>query len=229
MQADRDDPGASVVAVMVVEDQASFGDAISVALETRSDIRCVANVATAEDAVAHARATCPDVVLLDVALPGASGIDIIPDLRDACPDVRVIVLTANTSGQMLLDAVEAGADAFLPKEHRFSDIIDTIRDDASASADPRAMASVLHRARHLGDPEVDGLSEELTEREYQILLLLADGDSVKEIARRLGISVHTCRGHVRALLVKLDAHSQLAAVVHAARAGLLPNLRAGGG
>ncbi len=220
--------GRGVLNVVVVDDHRTFADAISLAMDTLPDVRCAATVSSAEQAISVVRERCPDAVLLDVALPGMSGIEAIAELKAACPDLRVIVLTANTTAETLLAAAEAGADRFLPKEQPFADVLQAIRDvDETPVADPRSMAGLLRQARLDGpSPARDGVA--LTDREFEILALLADGITVKQIAQRLGISLNTCRGHVRALLAKFDTHTQLAAVVRAARAGMLPNLRAFG-
>lgn len=216
-----------LVDVVVVDDHASFADAISLAIDLQPDLRCLATVGTAEAAVELAQRECPDVVLLDLALPGMGGIEALPVLRAACPDLRIVVLTANTSSDALLAAVDAGADGFLPKEQPFADVLDVIRrGDEAPGATSMAMAQILKQAAPV--PSAVGPAPapvSLTEREREVLELLADGLVVKQIAARLGISVNTCRGHIRTLLAKFDAHSQLAAVVTAARQGLLPNLR----
>lgn len=217
------------VAVLVVDDQRSFADAIALAITTQRDLRCVGTVGSAEEAIEFVERGCPDVVLLDLRLPGMDGVEAISHLRRACPRLRVIVLTADTRAEALLGAADAGADAFLPKEQRFADVLEALRaSDALPIADRRVMARLLRQAL----PVREGTEERdpgLTDREYAILALLADGIPLKQIARRLGITTNTCRGHVRALLAKFDAHSQLGAVVKAARAGLLPNLRSDGG
>jgi DNA-binding NarL/FixJ family response regulator len=222
-------PRTSVLDVLVVDDQRLFADAISLAVDAMADLHCVATVGTGEDAVAFVRRRCPDVVLLDLALPGIDGIETLARLRKLCPAVRAVVLTANTTADALMAAVDAGADAFLPKEQRFTDVLEAIRGSAqSVLADDRTISRLIRYARTTSATEADTPSPELTDREHEVLILLAEGLAVKQIARRLGISVNTCRGHVRAVLTKFDTHSQLAAVVKAARAGMLPTLTAGG-
>lgn len=212
--------------VLVVDDHRTFGDAMAIAVNTQPDLRCRGAAPSAEVALRWCDDRCPDVVLLDIGLPGMSGIEAIGALRRRCPDARIILVTADTSGAALVDAVEAGADGFLPKSHPFTDVLDAVRRvDHDVIAEPLSM----HRAiTHLGDAPGPATqpAPELTEREHEILLLLADGVPVKQVAARLGMTVNTCRGHIAAVLRKLDAHSQLAAVVAAARHGLLPNLAA---
>ena len=208
--------------VLIVDDHRSFADALALAIGLEPDLRCRPPVTTAEEALAQVEASCPDVVLLDVLLPGMDGIAAIPELRARCPGARIVLLTADPRGETFVDAVEAGADGFLSKEVPFERVLDAVRHaDHDLEADPAWLQHALDHARSRPSrPPV-----ELTEREYEILLLLAEGLAVKQVARRLDMSVHTCRGHVASLHRKLGVHSQLAAVVVAARMGLLPNLQ----
>lgn len=235
MSADDAPDGADVVArrpieVLVVDDHRVFGDAMCIAVNLQPDMSCEGAVATAEEAVARAGVRCPDVVLLDVGLPGMDGITAIGALRECCPKVRTILLTADTRAETLLAAVEAGADGFLPKGFPFTRVLESIRHvEHELVAEPlllnraiREVAEVQPRRHRPGE----GPAADLTEREFEILVLLAEGLPVKQVAKRLDVSVNTCRGHVAALLRKLEVHSQLAAVVKAARLGMLPNLRA---
>lgn len=230
----RDSPSREIE-VLIVDDHRTFADAIALALDVQPGVRSWGCVHSAEEAIDRLRSGCPDVVLLDVALPGLDGISAIERFRSICPDIRIVVLTANTTGETMLAAVDAGVDGFLPKEQPFADVLEVIMDDDASGliADARTLARLVDGTAATSVP--DRRDEQrrlprqpLTEREYEILLLLADGTPVKQIAQRLDMSVHTCRGHVNALLGKLEAHSQLAAVITAARVGLLPNLRADG-
>lgn len=214
--------------VLVIDDHRIFGDAMAIAVNTQPDLVCRGAAPSAEVGLQWCEDRCPDVVLLDVGLPGMGGIEAIGELRQRCPDVRIVLITADTSGSTLVAAVEAGADGFLPKSHPFIEVLQAVRRvDQDVIAEPLS----LRRAIEGVDAGSTGPRDEapdLTDREYEILLLLADGVPVKQAAARLGMTVNTCRGHVASLLHKLDAHSQLAAVVVAARHGLLPNLRTAG-
>lgn len=210
------------IEVLVVDDHRSFAEALALAVSLEPDLRCQPPVATAEEALARVEVSCPDVVLLDVLLPGMDGVAAIPEVRARCPDARIVVLTADPRGETFIDAVDAGADGFLSKEVPFDRVLDAIRHaDHDLAADPVWLQQALEHARSRASrPPVA-----LTDREYEILVLLAEGLAVKQVARRLDMSVHTCRGHVASLHRKLGVHSQLAAVVVAARMGLLPNLQ----
>ena len=216
--------------VLVVDDHRVFGDAMSIAVNAQPDLRCRGAASSAEEALEWCRERCPQVILLDVGLPGMDGITAIGALRIQCPRVRTILVTADVSGQTLVEAVEAGADGFLPKSHPFGEVLDAVRRvDQDVIAERLSLRRALDVISDGDGPGADGSEgADLTEREYEILLLLSDGMPVKQVARQLGMTVNTCRGHVAALLRKLDAHSQLAAVIAAARSGMLPNLRSDG-
>jgi DNA-binding NarL/FixJ family response regulator len=216
---------AAVTAVLVVDDQRAFADAVGLAVDSQRGLRCVGAVGSAEAALERIRESCPDVVLLDIRLPGMRGVDAISLLKAQCPLMRILMLTAHTSRRTVLEAVAAGADGFLPKEAPFTEILDAVRAPDNILVADEILAQVVHLGRETGRHEGDSADEAgLTEREGEILSLLAQGRPVKQIARHLGISVYTCRGHVRAILHKLGVHSQLAAVVAAARRGLLNEL-----
>lgn len=226
--ATQDPEGRPDIDVLVVDDHRTFGDALCIAINLQPGMSCRGAVASAEDALARVGERCPDVVLLDIGLPGMDGITAIGSLRERCPGLRIVLITADDRSETLLAAVDAGADGFLPKGHPFRKVLEAIRRvDEAVVAEPLSLNRALrHLDRgHQGSPAPSGPSD-LTEREYEILVLLAEGLPVKQVARRLDMSVNTCRGHVAALLRKFDVHSQLAAVVQAARRGMLPNLRA---
>lgn len=221
----HDDIDTDTSEVLVVDDHRSFGDAMCIAVNLQPGLTCRGAVTSAEDALAVIdRAGCPDVVLLDVNLPGMDGLTAISALRARCPRVRIILLSADTSARTLVAAVDAGVDGFLPKSYSFGQVLDMVqRSREDLVAEPLTLERALRHATS-SEESHDTAPIDLTEREQQILALLAEGMPVKQVAARLHMSVHTCRGHVAALLRKFDVHSQLGAVVAAARMGLLPPL-----
>lgn len=212
--------------VLVVDDHRTFGDAMRIAIDLEPGLRCSGSVASFDEALDLIdRHGCPDAILLDVGLPGVDGIAAIGPLRVLCRDAKVILITADTSAETLIAAVDAGAHGYLPKSFPVTTVLRFLHDmDDHLVAEPLTLSRALqHATRGSADP-ASGVHE-LTEREYEILLLLADGISVKQIASRRHMSVHTCRGHIASILRKFGVHSQLAAVVTAAQLGMLPNLR----
>jgi len=212
-----------VVTALVVDDQRSFADAVALALDSQPGLRCVGAVGTVAEAMKVLDEGCPDVVLLDVMLPGMGGIEAIHLFRERCPSVRVLILTADQAPATFAAAVREGADGFLPKLTPFGDILEAVRrGDDKLLIDLPILDRVMREGEEM--PPLPASGVDITPRELQVLRLLAGGTTVKQVAHRLDISVHTCRAHVRGLLAKLEVHSQLAAVVKAARLGLLRGL-----
>lgn len=210
--------------VLVVDDQRAFADAVGLAVDSQRHLRCIGTVGSAEAALDRVDDACPDVVLLDLQLPGMGGLDAIPLVKQRCPAVRVLVLTVDATRHTLLAAAAAGADGFLPKDAPFAAILDAVRATDSVLVADEVLEQIVHLVPPEGEQAETDDGFVLTERETEVLRHLASGVPVKQVARQLDISVHTCRGHVRAILHKLGAHSQLAAVVAAARRGLLHDL-----
>lgn len=214
-----------MVRALVVDDQRAFADAVALALDSQPGLACIGAAGTVDEALAVMERECPDVVLLDLRLPGVSGVDAVALLRERCAACRILMLTAHPSPVTLVAAIRAGVDGFLPKDTPFSAILQAVRQEDRLLVDGGSLDLVVRsevvlqserETRPVGPP-----APHLTVRETQVLQMLAEGLPVKQVARQLGMSVHTCRGHVRALRSKLEVHSQLAAVVKAARLGLL--------
>ena len=202
--------------VLIVDDHQMFAESLGRLLSSRddSDVRYAATVAGAGPAATE---HSPDVAIVDWNLPDGDGAAVTRSIRRSRPDTRVLVLTGATSTNVVHQALDAGADGFLTKDRAADELFEAIdavmRGEVSLTSD--ALTEVL-RARR--EPTVEaGLSE----RELQILTMLAAGSSNKEIAGELYLSVNTVRNHVQRLSQKLDAHSRLEAVVTAVRAGLI--------
>jgi DNA-binding NarL/FixJ family response regulator len=229
--------------VLVVEDQQVLASALEIAIGTQPDLDCVGSASTVDDAVTQISARKPDVVLMDIQLPGTNGIEGTRRIKAAFPDVSILILTANVTSQRLAAAAEAGATGFLAKHGPFSDILAAIRSPKPTKMviQPAAFDESIHvpPARvpaEVGQPaEVRQQAEtsprakraRLTAREQEVLALMGEGLDPASIAERLVVSVYTARGHVKHIMMKLGAHTQLEAVVLATRSGLLPLVKAG--
>jgi DNA-binding NarL/FixJ family response regulator len=145
-------------------------------------------------------------------------LDVTAALTARSEEVRVVVLTAHATQALLERAAEVGACCLLPKDGSLDEMLTGLRTARRGgfTVHPTLMYALMKGAQRQGPPP-----PELTQREHDVLRRLADGSDVRSIARDLAISVHTCRGHVRSLLQKLDAHTQLEAVASATRVGLL--------
>ncbi len=206
--------------VLIVDDQRSFAQSLEVVVDAQDDLTCIGTSSTGEDAVRRVQAEGPQVVVMDVDLPGIDGIEATAQLLENAGEISVVILTGIPDATVLARAASAGACAFLLKASSSEEILDAIRSDHRRSGHLDVDASAINQ---LLGPSADtaGDADRITQRELEVLGLLAQGRQPKEIARLLGISVHTCRGYVKNILAKLDAHSALEAVVIAHREGLI--------
>ncbi|MET8688464.1 response regulator transcription factor [Streptomyces sp. NPDC004732] len=223
-----------MIRTLVVEDQRTLADALEIAIGAQPDIACVGAVGSVEQALPLVAAHSPDVVLMDIHLPGADGIEGTRRIRAGHPRTRVLLLTADTDPGQLVAATAAGAAGFLAKDGPFPAVLAAIRAPAEgpmyveestlgilvAALGPASGAAAPRRSG--GENRSPGeVRSRLTTREMEVLRLMGRGLGPRAIAERLVVSPHTARGHVKRVMAKLGAHSQLEAVVIAARSGLL--------
>jgi DNA-binding NarL/FixJ family response regulator len=217
--------------VLVVEDQQALAGALEIAIGAQSDLDCVAAVGTVEAAVPLATAYRPDVVLMDIHLPGADGIEGTRRIKKSLPEVRVLILTGDATPDLFTAAAEAGATGFLAKDSTFPDILAAIRAPIGQKilVEGATLTALIGGLRTGARPPAEPADlSRLTARELEVLGLMGEGLDPRAIAGQLVVSVHTARGHVKNVLMKLGAHSQLEAVVVATRKGLLPDPRTRG-
>lgn len=219
---DGEDEGcAARTTILVVDDHTTFAELLSGALEQEPDLRPVGIAGDAESAVALCRALRPDVVVMDHHLAGGSGVAASARILAELPRTRIVMLTGDPAPHVLQAAAEVGVCAFLPKDGSLAALLGTVR---AARCGTMVVHPSLLCAR-AADPGPPAGVPVLTRREMQILRLMAEGHSVGQNARLLSITPNTCRGYVKTILAKLDAHSQLEAVAAASRLGLLPERR----
>ncbi len=206
--------------VLVVDDHQTFTDLVTMALAAEPDLECVGAAHDAATGRALATRLRPDVVIMDVNLKTDNGLDLAAELMAQRPELRMIVLTAHADAQVMRRAASAGACALLPKDGSLPDLLHSLRSARPGGlvVHPGLLRTLVteQRSATSGAPHAG-----LTPREQRVLDLLAEGLDVRLIARELKISVNTCRGHVKKLMSKLDAHSQLEAVVVAHTRGLI--------
>lgn len=218
MAGDRDrDGGARRRRVLIVDDQVAFAQSLAIVIDAQDDLECVGWVGSGEDAVELAAAERPSVVLMDIGLPGIDGVEATRQILDVVPDADVVVLTGAPDASVLARSASAGACAFLLKDSSVPEILEAVRTARRGGAMGLDAAVI----GHLLDDDGIAADTALTQRELEVLGLLARGQQPKEIARSLGITVNTCRGYVKNVLAKLGAHSALEAVVEAHRLGLI--------
>jgi DNA-binding NarL/FixJ family response regulator len=205
---------------MVVDDHDLVAESLQRALNAEHDLSVVGIATSVAEAIALARDAHPDVVVMDYRLPDGTGALATATIKAEHPEVHVVMLTGIASGATLADALEAGCAGFVAKEGRFSDLIMAIR--AVLRGEIRVPQSLLDDlAAHLR-PRSPTLGADLTQREHEVLGLLAAGASTTQMVETMFVSIHTVRNHIRNVLAKLDARSRLEAVAIATRVGILP-------
>lgn len=210
--------------VLIVDDAELFREALRAAFAAEG-FHVVGAASSAMAGIDLARQHQPDLVMLDLLMPGMSGLEVVGTIVKASPDSRVVLLTSSESADDLLEAVKLGASGYLTKDTPLPRLVDAMRDViAGGAAVSPAMGGKLFSAlrdllRHNG--ATTSRQRELTGRELEILTLVAKGNTSREIAARLYISENTVRNHVRNVLDKLGMNSRFEAVTWAQREGLL--------
>lgn len=214
------------IRVLCIDDQRSFKEALRLAISTEDDMTCDDAVANVEEGLHVLETTAIDVVLMDLDLPEVDGVEGTRRVKAAHPAVRVVVLTAMADLDTFVRTMAAGADGFVAKDSPLEVVLAALRSRAEPGLllDDETLRSLRERVAPRAEAGQWGWAPDLTEREREVLGLLAAGIDPQTIARQLGIRVHTCRGYVRNVLVKLGAHSQLEAVAVARRYGLIGNI-----
>jgi DNA-binding NarL/FixJ family response regulator len=208
--------------VIVVDDHELFRRGLIDLLEERG-IHVVGEAGLAADAVEQASDLGPVVVLMDLNMPGMSGIEATQRLTAAAPRARVLALTMMTDDEYVMDALLAGACGYVLKDAPINQIIEGIRAVANGESmiSPRIASSVIRRLREPGQMEPAPSGAEITPRELEVLKLLARGLDNREIAEALYLSQHTVKNHVSSILLKLQVENRIQAAVRAVRGGLV--------
>jgi DNA-binding NarL/FixJ family response regulator len=212
------------ISVVVVDDHDIFRDGLVRLLAERDGITVVGDAADGERALRLVERLAPDVVVMDLNMPGLSGIEAIRRLAGVAPHSRVIVLTISVADSDVVEAIVAGACGYLLKDATIDEIVAGVR--AAAVGDsllsPRIATGLLERMRELA-ANGNGAEHrsELTDRELEVLRLVAQGMDNAEIAQALVISPQTAKNHVSNILAKLQLENRIQAAVHAVRRGLV--------
>ena len=211
-----------MIRVMVVDDHPMWREGVARDL-TEAGYDVVATTGEGRQAVRIAAAARPDVVVLDLQLPDVSGVEVIRGLAASLPRVRVLMLSASGEQQDVLDAMKAGATGYLLKSAGSREFLDAVRRAAEGQAvfTPGLAGLVLGEYRRLAaSPPPAGAAPRLTERETEVLRLVAKGLSYKQIAARLGVSHRTVQNHVQNTLGKLQLHNRVELTRYAIEHGL---------
>jgi DNA-binding NarL/FixJ family response regulator len=209
------------VRVLVVDDDDHFRAGLAELL-TAHGLEVVATARDARDAIDVSRMLRPDVVLMDVEMPGRNGIEAIPGVLAACPETRVVMLTVSGDGTDVLEALLAGATGYLVKGTEPGALVAGIRAAAAGDAllSPGLATKLLGRVQ-AADPVAARNGALLSERELEVLRLLAAGKANADIARELFLSPYTVRNHISSILAKLQIANRTEAAAYAIRSGLV--------
>jgi DNA-binding NarL/FixJ family response regulator len=211
------------IRVALIDDHDLLRRGIKMMLDTEPDIEVVGEAADGEKALKLVEETLPDVVLIDVIMPYKDGIEATKEIKDAFPNMGVVVLSGHDERQFLFDALKAGASGYLLKTAELDEVVATVRSAARGEAklDPSLATQVLSEFQAYQRADVSDVYQPLTPREREILQRMSDGLPNKTIASRLKISERTVTTHIANIYSKLHVNNRVSAIQEATRRRLL--------
>jgi DNA-binding NarL/FixJ family response regulator len=222
-------PEPEPIRTLIVDDHALFRRGLEMVLAAEPDIELVGEASDGEEAVLRASESLPDVILMDIRMPRSSGIEACRALKELVPSAKIVMLTISDEEEDLFEAIRAGASGYLLKDIPLDEVADTVRAvNGGQSLINPSMAgklltefAALARREQEEEPPQQVPAPRLTEREIQVLRLVARGMNNRDIAKELFISENTVKNHVRNILEKLQIHSRMEAVMVAVREKLI--------
>jgi len=215
------------IRVLVVDDHVLFRRGLEMVLDLEPDIELVGEAADGAGAIQQAAELSPDIVLLDVRMPHGTGIEACTGIKEVAPSTRIIMLTISDEEADLYDAIKAGASGYLLKDVSIDEVSAAIRGvaDGQSLITPRMASKLLSEfasmIKRTDDRPQQLPAPRLTDRELEVLKLVARGMNNREIAKTLFISENTVKNHIRNILEKLQLHSRMEAVMYAVREKIL--------
>jgi len=208
--------------VIIIEDNELLRESLKEAINKSSSIRCKNTFGSGEAAldIIEKEELVPDIILLDIGLPGMNGIELIPEIRKLTPTSKIIILTVHDDNENVFNAICSGASGYLLKDLSADNIVNSINEvmNGGAPMNSHIAKKVLNMFR---DQNVKSDGYDLSEREKEILSRLIDGLSKKQIAEKIFLSHHTVDSHLRNIYAKLEVHSRSSAISKAIREKLL--------
>ncbi len=212
------------IRTLIVDDHALFRRGLEIVLVTESDIEVVGEAGDGAEAVLKASESLPDVVLMDVRMPRSGGIEACRAIKEAAPSAKIIILTMSDEEEDLFEAIRAGATGYLLKDIPLDEVAEAVRavHGGQSLISPSMAGKLLTEFATLArrdeeEPPRQVPAPKLTDREMQVLKLVARGMNNRDIAKELFISDNTVKNHVRNILEKLQIHSRMEAVMVAVR------------
>jgi DNA-binding NarL/FixJ family response regulator len=201
------------IRILSADDHAILREGVGALIASQRDMRLVAEASTGREAVEQFRSHRPDITLMDLQMPEMNGIDALIAIRSEFPEARIIVLTTYAGDALCKRAMKAGAQGYILKGNVRKDLLDTIRS-------VRAGKKILH-AEVAAELATHAADDSLSEREIEVLSLIAAGNSNKLVADQLAISEDTVKGHVKSILSKLGVNDRTHAVTAALKRGII--------
>src|SRR5580700_8581986 len=223
-----DSPRSDPIRALIVDDHALFRRGLEMVLAAEDDIELVGEASDGTEAVEKAGESLPDVVLMDIRMPRSSGIEACRAMKEVAPSSKIVMLTISDEEEDLFEAIRAGASGYLLKDIPLDEVADVVRQvhGGQSLINPSMAAKLLTEFAALNKRDQEERAEQvpppkLTDREMQVLKLVAKGMNNRDIAKELFISENTVKNHVRNILEKLQIHSRMEAVMIAVREKLI--------
>ena len=216
------------IRTMIVDDHALFRRGLEMVLDEEADIELVGQASDGSEAVEKAGESLPDIVLMDIRMPRSSGIEACRAMKEVAPSAKIVMLTISDEEEDLFEAIRAGASGYLLKDLPLDEVAETVRavHGGQSLINPSMAGKLLTEFATLARRDEEERAQQvpaprLTEREMQVLKLVARGMNNRDIAKELFISENTVKNHVRNILEKLQIHSRMEAVMVAVREKLI--------
>lgn len=213
--------------ILLVDDHTLFRQGIRYGVSSRDDMEVVGEAADGREAIAVARETMPDVIVMDIAMPHCDGLEATRQIKREMPYVKIIILTVSDEEQAVLEAIKSGADGYMLKDLKANDLFKTLQLVARGHVLLSGVVAdkILKESqqRTVQEPALDEIAEPLTPRELEVLELVAGGKTNNEIAESLVIAEGTVKNHLKNIFEKLHLRNRTQVAVYAVRRGLVEN------